>query len=378
MNRIVREVARRGRVSFAEFMELALYHPTDGYYTHSRKGPGPVGAKGDFVTAPTAGPLFARTLARLLRRLVEVTREPLTFVELGAGEGLLLRRLLSELGGVGRGILSRVVAVELAAWARERLKAACPGVEVQPRLSDHPHPSGMAVLFASELYDAMPAHRVSMRRAGGELELVEHYVEAGEHGAMRWRLDPAVDPEIAPYLAEHGVTLEEGQVAEVRPRARSLHAEHLAWCGRNALALVLEYGYAARQLYNPRGRRLGSLAGYRGHTHVEDVLQDPGEVDITAHVNFDDLVNAAADVGWERGELRPLGGFLAMHGITELLPAAAAKGEPLSASDWAELAAAKRLLAPSGMGSDLKVLAQGKGGAWQAYLKLATPPPVDA
>jgi NADH dehydrogenase [ubiquinone] 1 alpha subcomplex assembly factor 7 len=118
--------------------------------------------------------------------------------------------------------------------------------------------------------------------------------------------------------------------------------------------------------------------GYRAHALVEDVLADPGEVDITAHVNFDDLENAAADAGWERGVIRPLGSFLTLHGALSFLPAAVGRGEPLSPHEWAELAAAKRLLLPSGMGSDLKVLAQGRGRAWQAYERIATPPPAEA
>jgi len=170
----------------------------------------------------------------------------------------------------------------------------------------------------------------------------------------------------------------EGQVAELRPDAEAVHAGHLAWCGKNAVALVLDYGYPARQLYNPRGRKAGSLVGYRGHSLVANVLSNPGGVDITAHVNFDDLSNAAAGLGWDRGQIRPLGAFLALHGALDLLPAGAARGEPLSPADWAELATAKKLLAPSGMAVDQKVLEQGKGPAWQAYCKLATPPPVDA
>jgi SAM-dependent MidA family methyltransferase len=118
--------------------------------------------------------------------------------------------------------------------------------------------------------------------------------------------------------------------------------------------------------------------GYRGHALVEDVLADPGEVDITAHVNFDDLERGAADAGWERGVLRPLGSFLTIHGALSLLPSRVASGEPLSPTEWGALGEVKRLLLPTGMGTDLKVLAQGRGPAWQAYQRLATPPPADA
>ena len=116
-------------------------------------------------------------------------------------------------------------------------------------------------------------------------------------------------------------------MVEIRPQARSVHAGHLRWCGVDAVALILDYGHPGRRLYDPRARRGGSLVGYRAHALVGDVLSDPGEVDITAHVNFDDLENGAADAGWERGIIRPLGSFLTVHGALSFLPSAVAGGE---------------------------------------------------
>ena len=378
MNAIVAEVTRRGRVSFAEFMELALYHPSDGYYTRPRTGPGPAGRGGDFLTAPTASPVFARTLAELVRQLAGALGARLTFVDLGAGEGVLVHDLLDHLGGRRGEVLERVVAVEAAAWARARISERCTGVEVAARLSEASWPRGPVVLFASELYDALPVHRVTVQALGGAYALAEYFVEPDGEGGLRWSLGEPSTADVVHYLRQHGVTLEDGQVAEIRPQARSVHANHLGWCGPDALAIVVDYGHHTRRLYDARGRRPGSLVGYRAHALVGDVLADPGGIDITAHVNFDDLENAASDVGWERGITRPLGVFMTLHGALSFLPPGAARGEPLSPQEWAELSAAKRLLMPSGMGSDLKVLVQGRGRAWRAYQQLATPPPADA
>jgi SAM-dependent MidA family methyltransferase len=378
MNAIVAEVKSRGRVTFAEFMELALYHPSAGYYTRPRRGPGPAGRGGDFLTAPTADPLFARTLARLLTDLATGVGERLTFVELGAGEGMLLAELKAALGDRAPEVVRRVVAVEGAAWARKRLAARWPGAEAVERFAGVSRPAGPVLLFASEFYDALPVHRVTMRRVGGLPALREYYVEVGARERLRWTLAEPSTPELEGYLAEHAVALEEDQIAEVRPRVARMHAEHLAWCGKNALALIVDYGHPARKLYNARARRHGSLAGYRAHTLVADVLSRPGATDLTAHVNLDDLQHAAAAMGWDRGMVRALGSFLALHGAMEHLPAGVAGGAPLTATEWAELAAAKRLLLPSGMGTDLKVLAQGRGPLWQLYLRLAAPPPAEA
>jgi SAM-dependent MidA family methyltransferase len=378
VNTIIAEVTRRKRVSFAEFMALALYHPTAGYYTKPRSGPGPAGRGGDFLTAPSASPIFARTFAEVTRQLCLALGEPMTFVDLGAGDGTLLAGLVDHLGGDRQRILRRILAVESADWARRRIAEHCQGVEVVARLPEARWPAGPVVLFASELYDALPTHRVTVQERGGGHALVEYFVEPDGQGGLRWSLGEPSTSEIARYLREHGVTLEEGQIAEIRPQARAFHAQHLGWCGGDAVAFLIDYGHNSRRLYDPRARRLGSLVGYRGHTLVEDVLTDPGETDITAHVNFDDLENAASDSGWERGVTRPLGAFLTLHGAFSFLPAGVAQGEPLSPQQWAELSEVKRLLVPSGMGSDLKVLTQGRGRAWQAYGRLATPPPVEA
>jgi SAM-dependent MidA family methyltransferase len=378
VNAIIAEVTRRERVSFAEFMELALYHPTEGYYTRPRNGPGPAGRSGDFLTAPTASPIFARTFAELTRQLCLALSEPVTFVDLGAGEGTLLAGLLDHLGAGRHNVLRRVLAVETAEWARQRIAERCGEVEVVARLPEASWPAGPVVLFASELYDALPAHRVTVEERQGGYALLEYFVEPDQQGGLRWSLGEPSTAEIPHYLREHGLTLEEGQVVEIRPQARAFHAQHLGWCGADAVAFLVDYGHNSRKLYDPRARRLGSLVGYRGHTLVEDVLADPGETDITAHVNFDDLENGASDSGWERGVTRPLGSFLTLHGALTFLPPGVAQGEPLSPKQWAELSEAKRLLVPSGMGSDLKVLTQGKGRAWQAYERLATPPPVEA
>jgi SAM-dependent MidA family methyltransferase len=379
VNAVIAEVRRQGRVTFARFMELALYHPTAGYYTRARRRvPGPAGPAGDFLTAPTAAPLFTRTIGSLLTELSAALGEPLSLVELGAGEGAMLEGVLDATGGVGGGVLRRAVAVEVGPWARSRLLARCTGVEAAAALAERPRPSGPVVLFASELYDALPVHRVTMKVDGESRSLKEHFVEVGPGGRLRWVLEKPSTPAIAAYLRDANVVLDDGQVAEVRPELRSAHANALAWCGHDALALVVDYGHPGRKLYDPRGRRLGSLVGYRAHTLVHDVLRAPGEIDITAHVCFDDLERAATDVGWERGELRPLGSFLVLHGALRFLPPTAAGGGRVSPGDWAELAAAKRLLVPDGMASDLKVLAQGRGRCWQAYCKLATPPPLEA
>lgn len=375
---ITDEIRKSGPVTFARFMELALYHPETGYYTRPRTGQsGPAGPEGDFLTAPTAEPLFAQTVGRLLERLTQRLDTPITLVEVGAGEGVFLERLLSALGGRARAVLGRVVAIEAAEWARQRVAERCAGVEVGTGHESLERPDGPAVLFASELYDAVPAHRVTVVSEGGELVLREYHVVAATDGFDFVLLPPSSDA-LAAYLLDHGIVLEEGQVAELRPGVQELHEGLLRWCGADGLALLVEYGYPARQLYNARARRRGTLVGYRAHALVEDVLAEPGSIDLTAHVNLDDLSRAASLLGWSEVGRQPLGAFLALHGALDLLPSTTREAGALSAEEWAVLGGAKRLLSPAGMGSDLKVVVQGVGRLWHTYREIATLPPVDA
>ena len=141
--------------------------PPDQRVLHrERGGPGPAGAEGDFLTAPTAAPLFAATLARLLKKLAEAVGSPLTLVELGAGEGTLLDRLGTCLGEARCEVLGRAVAVESAPWARRRIGERCDWVEVTEKLFALSAPGGPVVLFASEFYDALPCRRVTLLRKG--------------------------------------------------------------------------------------------------------------------------------------------------------------------------------------------------------------------
>lgn len=378
MDVIREEIERSGPITFARFMELALFDAEAGYYTRDRgDGPGPAGAGGDFLTAPTAEPLFARTLARVAEQLAARRGQPSTLLELGAGDGTFLSRLIAALGPARDAALARVVAVEAGEWARGRIRQRCEGVEVAAGIEGVAPPEGPALLFASELYDAVPVHRVTVVRDAGELVLREYHVAIGAGGFVWVLLPPATD-EVAAYLNEHAIALEEGQTAEVRPQLAEMHARFLRWCGGDGLAVLVEYGYPARQLYNARARRRGTLVGYRSHAVLEDVLVAPGRTDITAHVNFDDLSRAAARLGWAEADRQPLGAFLALHGALELLPQAVSSARALRPEEWAALGGAKRLLSPVGMGSDLKVVVQGNGRLWHAYRELATPPPVDA
>jgi len=180
-------------------------------------------------------------------------------------------------------------------------------------------------------------------------------------GALEWSRRPPRD-EVAQYFENHGVVLEEGQIAEANLAAEPTHRDLLDSVGDDGLCLVLDYGYESSRLYQPRGRRGGSLSTFHRHELGRDPLVRPGEIDLTAHVNWDDLRNAATASGWQEIGLWPLAEFLVRSGIAEELEDRGLGME--AALDAATVIArqeVKRLLDPEGMGSDLKMLVQAKG-----------------
>ena len=348
--------ARGGAVPFDEYMELALYHPSQGYYASDTVR---YGRAGDFLTAPTASGWYARVVARLLRKIA-AERGRLRLADAASGDGSFLEKLLESFGVDAGEVIAEVISVERSPAMRslqsERLAQAPVAVRMIRGVEQLGRFPGPTVIHASEFYDAQPVTRVVGRRGG----LREQWVIAPE-GRLEWQEKPA-RTEVVAYFERHGVVLEEGQIAEANLGAATVHRRLLAAVGEQGLALVLDYGYETRRLYDARGRRGGSLATFHRHRVGRDPLENPGEVDLTAHVNWDDLRNAAEAEGWVEVGLWPLAEFLVRGGIEQEL---ADRGLGMEAELDADTVTArqevKRLLDPEGMGSDLKVLVQAKG-----------------
>lgn len=357
MTWIVDEIVERGGgISFRDFMELALYHPDHGYYSAERPR---YGRRGDYLTGPTASPWYARVIARLLR-VIAGRCGPLTLIDVGSGDGSLLATALKFLGEQPVEVVHQVVSVERSAAMRRRQRGLRATMGVPFRCVAEIHqlepPSGTCVVHASELYDALPVHRLVARADG----LRELWVGV-EGGQLCWREYPARS-ELKEYFIEHGSVLEPGQLVEVNLDASGLHGDLLRLAGESAMALVLDYGYPAARLYDARGRKDGSLVCYRAHRIGRDPLERPGEQDITSHVNWDDLRSVARSAGWREQGLWQLAEFMVRAGVGDVMEEAGVGfGADLTLDVVAERQEIKRLLDPDGMGSDLKVLVQTTG-----------------
>jgi len=324
-------------ISFARYMELALYEPGLGYYA---SGARKLGAGGDFVTAPELSPLFARTLARQVAQLLQPGD---AILEFGAGSGALAETLLSEFESINYKILEP--SAELASRQKSRL-----GNHVQwlDRLPER----FRGVMLANEVVDAMPVHTLAWTQSG----VLERGVCANA-GQLAW----------SDRRAEGAVLATAGEIdIEIPPSGRyesELALAARAWMrslggflDRGAL-LVIDYGFPAHEYFHPQ-RSMGTLAcHYRHHVHG-DPFYLPGLQDVTAHVDFSALARAAAEAGLEVLGYAHQAQFLVNCGITDLL----AEENPADPKRYLPAAAAaQKLLSPSEMGELFKVLAVGKG-----------------
>jgi SAM-dependent MidA family methyltransferase len=320
-------------------MEAALYDPADGYYARGAR----IGEPGDFVTSPSVSPAFAATLARQFRLETEAFPGRVDFVEVGAGDGRFLQDFSQALGRENPSFSARVnlVAVERSERAREALRRR--DTLGTPRLlasaEELPERSVRGWIFSNELFDALPVSRVEGSRDG--LRELRVGIE-GERFA--WARTPA-PPELAALLTASGIALEPGQAGEIAAGAVPLY-QRLARALERGAVVTFDYGHRASVLYHPLARPAGTLTVHSGGRRGGDPLERPGEVDLTAHVDWTALTRAGEEEGLEtRGVFRQ-GAYLSRAGLLDF------------ATTEAEKWRAYRLIDPEGMGEELSVLIQ--------------------
>src|SRR5687768_12741148 len=307
--------AAGGRIPFARFMDLALYHPAWGYYRSPARRPG---RPGDFLTAPETHPFFGITLARQIAECWERLDRPEPFVvrEYGSGIGALAWDViagLSEEAPECRAVLQyRLVetnqhrlAQSLAGFADGGLGDVVQGEEIPPGADPEPI---TGVVMANEVADAFAVHRLIWRdgrlREGWVVWFGDGFAEEEDD------LSPeaaAADPE--PMLRENGVPLTEGDRIEISPAAAAWFASAARGL-RRGYVIVIDYGYLTAELY--RAHRLtGTVRAHRGHTVSDDPFTHVGEQDLTAHVDFGALRRAGESAGLAFAGQTTQGAFLA-------------------------------------------------------------------
>jgi len=228
--RVLRNLLQYGDLSFRDFVEIALYHPEAGYYMRPLS---PVGKEGDYVTSPSLSPVFAYAIGRLIDEFVARSGgDVCSFVDIGCARGTLLKEVESATkADIRRFGVDRTLGNSLLDVPRD----------------------GMHILFSNELFDALPFARLVMR--GHELH--ELWVDANldwvEHEA------PAVYDD---YFASHGITLEDGQFADVSVDWANLYRE-IASFSEHALIVTFDYGLPQSKLFRGRMQRFGDRRRHR-------------------------------------------------------------------------------------------------------------------
>ena len=345
---LISEIGAAGFMPFTRFMELALYAPGLGYYAAgaSKLGPG-----GDYVTAPELSPLFGAAVAEQIAQCLTDRRD--TIVELGAGTGRMAADILQALarrGRLPRRYLIIDISPELAARQRETLQAIAPAHSERVQWLDRMPEAIHGVVIGNEVLDALPVAIVNT--CGSDiLELgvgwdsvarkfvCTHRPATGEVMAVAQSLALPPDYTTEIHLAAQGLVRSVGEALD------------------DGIALFLDYGFPRREYYHPQRSSGTLMCHYRHHSHP-DPLVLVGLQDITSHLDFTALAEAAHDVGLKTLGFSSQAHFLINCGILDRLSAY----PPDDAATYARVCAGVQpLLSPAEMGELFKVIAFGRG-----------------
>jgi len=315
---IRRDVEKAGVISFARFMELALYCPVYGYYDKEKDT---IGRRGDFFTSPSVGGLFGEMLALQFAEWIEEggrRKAEGRIVEAGAHDGRLAKDILAWLRDHRAGLFEQIDyrIVEPSArrrqWQKETLRDFAPRVRwftgfqsmtAQPQQAVVPslvtrHPSPFSIIFSNELLDAMPVRRLGWDAANktwfewGVALKAEKFIWTRMIKACRASRVACHIPELPQELLN---VLPDGFTTEICPAAENWWREAARILRRGKL-LTIDYGLAAEEFFAP-DRGEGTLRAYRRHHLSPDLLANAGGQDITAHVNFTALQQAGESAG---------------------------------------------------------------------------------
>lgn len=307
---------RGGEIPFVDFMQEALYAPGLGYYSG---GCTKLGAAGDFVTAPEISHLFSRTLALQAAPILKELGADAEILEVGAGRGVMAADILLELEQ-RESLPQRYRILELSPDLRQRQRQTLESrvahlLERVEWLDGFPEAGFKGVVLANELLDAMPTHLLQINDSG---EPEEIYVVPTEEG---WR-------EKVISLGESVLKLE---ICELQSQGYLAPGFRFEW-NRNAnawvqslgewleegIALIIDYGFPRAELLHPQ-RYQGTLRCHLMHHAHSDPYLYPGIQDMTAHVDFTAIADAALAAGIDVRGFTSQGNFLLSAGIMELI-----------------------------------------------------------
>lgn len=347
--RLIALIKSRGPITIADYMEDALFHPHDGYYTSQA----PIGAKGDFTTAPEISQIFGELIGLWLVQSWTEMGAPQAFnlVELGPGRGVLMQDILRA-AKLRPAFLdaAHVWLVETSGRLRHEQQRRLRGAGIATDWADSftDIPPAPSLIVANEFFDCLPI-RQFVRTATGWRERLVGLDASGDSLAFV----EAATPPLATLSLPDTDQIAKGAIYETGEAAEQMVDEIAsALVAHGGRALIIDYGHL--------GAGAGeTLQAVRRHASWP-VLAAPGRADITAHVNFDRLIGAAFGAGAAAHGPVPQGEFLERLGLSARLERLCGGKSPAEIADI--FAGAHRISAPSAMGELFKVVCLGAPG----------------
>ncbi len=345
-DQIADRIARNGPIGFADFMESALYDPEHGYYMREPNG------DIDYFTSVSVHPIFAEILARHLDNLWEAFERPDPFVvvEMAAGDGTFAEHLLRVAPEHPWASAISYVGVERSPGRQDVAKVAT-GANFVGSIAGAGQHSAAAVI-SNELFDALPFD--IGRRSGG------HWLEerVGLDGDSFVFVDAAADGSIIDYGERYGAKVPDGGRFEIRRGLRDVYAALDQLADQISIATI-DYGDIAERVHCER-LSAGTALAFREHRASEDLLAQPGEHDLTCHVNFSELGDIGGSFGLIAAQLVQQADFLANLGIGEYLVYLQSSPGMTAERYSRERKSIMRLVSPSDLGR-FRVLVQSRG-----------------
>ena len=350
-------VEHGGKITFAQYMALALYAPCFGYYRNTLPK---FGKEGDFITAPEVSPLFGACLAvacaRTMAAMYSAGSKAITLIEFGAGSGKLAVHMLQALDDRGS-LPEQYYIVELSAVLQARQM-----YYIQQQLPHHlfervkwlttlPNERLDAIVIANEVLDAMPVHRFQQSD-----KLEEVYVTRNDRcqaGGFSWFAAAPSSSRLVAHVEQLGIVFPDGYCSEVNLNINGWLASLSDFLNRG-LVLLIDYGFLRQEYYHPQRSSGTVMCHYRHHSHSDPFIHI-GCQDITAHVDFSHVRDAALANGFEIMSYSTQADFLIDCSLLEVAQAQFTDEDVVAQYEIGQQI--KQLTLPSEMGELFKVMA---------------------